>query len=115
MSANVAEYAFNLENRGPLETFSHYGQSGEPGNGPFVSIWLLVEGGAVAQARYQTHGCMWSMACASVTVTVIKGRPLQKALLLEANDISLILGGLPEGKWEMADRCVAALRKAIGE
>jgi NifU-like protein involved in Fe-S cluster formation len=106
---------FDPGKRGSLEKYTHHGQVGAPGGGPHVSLWMLVKDGVVIDARYETHGCMVAMACAGVTVGILKGRSTDKALLLEAKDIDLILGGIPEGKREYADMCVSALRSALGE
>jgi len=114
MAASAADYAFNPDNRGPLERFTHYGQCGQPGNGQYASIWLLVEDGVITQASYAAHGCMWALACGGVTATLVTGRPVEKALLLESKDIDLFLGGLPDGKGEQADRAITALRNALG-
>ena len=69
----------------------------------------------IKQANYATHGCLWSIACASVLAQLATGRTTAKARLIEPHDIDVILGGLPEGKGEYAEMSVQALRKALGD
>jgi len=118
MSAIAADHVNNPRNRGPLERFTHLGLVGSPGEGAFVQIWLIEdaqEPRKITQAAYQTHGCIWSIACASVLVQLVIGRNVAQAQLIEPRDIELVLGGIPEGKGEYAEMSVKALRKAIGE
>lgn len=111
LSAIASDHVLNPRNTGPLEGHTHFGQVGEPGEGAFVSIWLNVEDGVIRQAAYKTHGCGWSIACASVLCQLVTGREVDKALLVTARDLDLILGGIPEGKGEHAEMAVVALRR----
>lgn len=78
-----------------------------------MSIWLAVEQGMIRQAAYRTHGCSWSIACASILVQMVTGRTIEQAHMVEPKDIDLILGGLPEGKGEFAAHSVEALKLAL--
>ena len=118
MSAIAADHVNNPRNCGPLENFTHTGLAGTPGEGAFVQIWLIEDTQTppnITRAAYRTHGCMWSVACASVLAQLVTGRTTDQARLVEPRDIDLILGGLPEGKGEYAEMSVEALRRALGE
>lgn len=110
----VLEHTFNPRNVGVLPGATHYGQSGIPGDGPYVQIWLIVADGIIQSATYMTYGCPASVASSSATVELITGREAKRALALEAHDIAAVLGGLPEGKDDCPERVVSALRDALG-
>ncbi|HEY3782694.1 MAG TPA: iron-sulfur cluster assembly scaffold protein [Fimbriimonadaceae bacterium] len=112
---NAATFLNSPENRGEFPGFTSMGESGEPGNGPFAQMWIRVEGDEIKQCHYATHGCIWSIACAGACAQLATGRTMNKARLIEPHDIELILGGIPDGKGDCANKAVKALRSAIGE
>ena len=89
------------------------GCAGERGEGAFVQIWLRLDGDRITEANYDTHGCPASVAAASMTATLARGRTLAEAADLTANDVLLILGGLPEGKEIFARLAVQSLCDAL--
>lgn len=111
---NAAQFLNETANRGPFDGFTHTGVCGEPGNGPFAQVWLLIEGQTITRANYATHGCMWSIACAGACAQLATGRTVEKAGLIESHDIDLVLGGIPDGKGDCADMAVKALHQALG-
>ncbi len=98
---------------GEFEGATHQGQSGVPGDGPYVVLWLRVENGSIRRAGYSTYGCPAAVASASVAAEVLQGRTVRQALSLEPRDVELLLGGLPEGKGHCAAMVVEALRDAL--
>jgi NifU-like protein involved in Fe-S cluster formation len=97
-------------NVGPLEDATHFGQSGCPGDGPYVQIWVQLKDGVISRAAYATHGCPSSIASASILCQLVTGRELARASCLEAEDLVTVLGGLPEGKERYAAHAIEALR-----
>lgn len=114
LSEMALSHVHTPRNCGPLENATHYGQSGVPGEGPYVQMWLDVENDTISKAAYKCNGCPSMIASSSVTAQILTGRTTAQALLLEPKDLILILGGLPDGKESCAEKAVAALRNAIG-
>lgn len=114
-SPSVLDHFYNPRNAGPVEDATHYGQFGIPGDGPYVQLWLRVEGETIAGTGYQTYGCPAAVGCASVLAEVLRGKTLDVAKLIEPGDLALLLGGLPDGKSDCADRAIGALRDALEE
>ncbi|MCW5941954.1 MAG: iron-sulfur cluster assembly scaffold protein [Fimbriimonadaceae bacterium] len=112
-NTRVMEHTLNPRNVGTLPGATHYGQSGVPGEGPYVQIWLTVVDGVVEAATYATYGCPASVASASVTVELVRGRTIGQVLGLDDRDLLTVLGGLPEGKEDCPVRVVEALRDAL--
>lgn len=112
-SPAVLDHFYNPRNTGAVEGATHYGQFGIPGDGPYVQIWLKVEGGVIARAGYETYGCPASVGCASALAEILTGKTLETARKVDAKDLALLLGGLPEGKGHCADGVIVALHAAL--
>lgn len=114
LSSRVAEYVQHPRNIGPLEG-ARYGVSGVPGEGPHVEVWIRIEGGLIVEAAYRTHGCPASIASGSCLCDLIRGRTPERARLLTADDLRLVLGGLPDGRGHFADMAIQAMAYALTE
>lgn len=113
LSAIAAQHVHSPRNVGPLEGATHFGQAGTPGDGPYIQLWFLLEGDRIMDARHKANGCFSSIASASVVAETLRGRIVQQALNLDAKDVDVLLGGLPEGKGYCAEMAIAALRDAL--
>ncbi len=115
--AALSEFALRFVhgplNRGPLDGATHYGESDQPGEGPYVQIWLIVQGGVIREAAFKSPGCPSSTAASGVLCSLITGREVSKALALEPADLLAAVGELPEGKGHYVDRALKALRLAV--
>jgi NifU-like protein involved in Fe-S cluster formation len=110
LSAVAADHVQRPRNQGPLESATHYGVSGSPGEGPYVELWLEVREGTIRRAAYRTHGCPSSVAASSLLCQLAAGREMAKMMELTGDELLLVLGGLPEGKERFAHMAVEALR-----
>ena len=114
MYSAVASDHFHQPRRvGPLEGATHKGTAGTPGEGPYVVLWLRVEGEIIREAAYQTFGCPAAIASASVLAELIEGGNAKEALALDEAGLTVALGGLPEGKDHCPRLAIAALRSAL--
>jgi nitrogen fixation NifU-like protein len=113
LSPLAAEYAQRANNRGPLESSTHVGRYGSEGGGPYMILWLEIKDEVIRAVAYQTYGCPAAMACGSITCALVKGRDVDEAMRLTAEDLIYVLGGLPEGKGECAKYAIVALRDAL--
>jgi len=111
----TAEIAKKTAKIGSLEEATHVGTVGEPGEGAYVRIWLVVEGEKIAEASYMTHPCPSCALAAAMLVTLATGRSIDQAMLITGRDVETVLGGLPEGRGHFADMAVSALRNALEE
>jgi nitrogen fixation NifU-like protein len=87
--------------------------AGTPGEGPYLLLWFEVSEGVIVRASYQTYGCPSAIASGSIAAQVLVGRRIEQAALLTAEDILLLLGGLPAGKEHCAKLVVTALANAF--
>ena len=114
LSPLAADHVQRPRNQGPLEG-ARYGVSGEPGEGPWIEIWLRVEGDMIVDAAYGCHGCPASIASGSLTCELVRGRTLEAAARLEPSDLMAVLGGLPPGKGHLAAMAIEALRDSMNK
>ncbi len=96
-----------------FEGFTHFGAAGVQGEGAYTYIWLLVEDGVIRKAAYRSNSCPSAMAAGAMAATLLTGMPVEKALLMTAEDLILIMGGLPEGREECAVRTIQTVREAL--
>lgn len=113
-TALAQDHVRNPRNVGQLEMATHYGVAGVPGEGPFVEIWLRIEGDLIVEATYRTFGCPTTIASSSLAVFLAKGRSPDTAKLISPEDLCLLVGQIPEGKEDCPPRVISALRSALG-
>jgi NifU-like protein involved in Fe-S cluster formation len=109
----VMDHVHRPRNSGPLEDATAVGCSGIPGEGRYIKLYLVVVDDTIEQAAYECNGCPASIASASVVCEVVTGRETSIVEILEANDILVMLGGLPDGKEELPQMALDALRQAV--
>ena len=110
----VREHGTNPRNVGEIPG-APVGHAGTPGQGPFVCLWLRVEGDTVTDARFKTYGCPSAIASGSVLTEMVKGRAVDGCAAIDAGQLLDALGGLPLGKGPCADLAVAALHDALSK
>ena len=94
---------------GTLPGETHRGVGGTPGGGPFIVLAFRVAEEVVREARFQTYGCPAAIACAEMVCRVSEGRQLSLLQALTAAEITLLVGGVPEGK----EHCPALAAQAL--
>jgi len=81
--------------------------------GDTIEINLRVLDDSITDCVFMTDGCAHTIACGSAITTLAKGRAVAEALKLEPEDVSGILGGLPQDHQHCARLAVTGLRLAI--
>lgn len=113
LSPIAAEHVQRPRNAGPFEGATHVGYAGVPGEGPYCVIHLRIAGGRIERAGYETNGCPSAIACASVLCQLATGREAARAGLIEPAELVLVMGGVPPGKEDCAERATRALKDAL--
>jgi len=83
------------------------------GDGEGLRIWLKLRDGIVVDSGFWTNGCAATIACASMSTELVKGKSVTGALAITAEDISRELVDLPEGNFHCAELASRALRTAL--
>ena len=82
--------------------------------GDTMEIYLRLDGERIEQASFFTDGCGPSVACGSMLTTMVRGKSLEEASMITAQDLIAALDGLPEDSLHCADLTVNTLKQAIG-
>jgi nitrogen fixation NifU-like protein len=100
-------------NMGAMEGADQVGHAGTPGRGPFLILYLRMDGDVVARATFQTHGCGPTIASGSVLTELIVGRRASECLSLTVEDLIEALDGVPPEKRHSPTLAIAALGQAL--
>lgn len=63
-----------------------------PGCGDRVTVWLRLEGGVIAEIRFEGKGCAISQSSASLMTVALEGRTPVEARALAATFQSMVMG-----------------------
>ncbi len=81
--------------------------------GDTMHFFLKIAGDIIEDAHFITDGCGASVATASQTTLLIKGKSIEHAKSLKPEDIDDALRGLPEDHKHCAELAVRTLRRAL--
>ena len=81
--------------------------------GDSMEVFLAIKDRRIRQARFDTLGCGFTLACGSVAMEMAEGKTVSDAMRIDASKITLALGGLPVTHEHCAELATETLRKAI--
>jgi nitrogen fixation NifU-like protein len=81
--------------------------------GDSMEVFLAVDDRHIRQARFDTLGCGFTLACGSMAMEMAEGETLSNAMRVDAKKIAHALGGLPGSHEHCAELATEALHKAI--
>jgi nitrogen fixation NifU-like protein len=109
----LMDHFFAPRNGGRMEGPDRVGQAGTPGQGPFMVLYLRLDGDRVTEARFQTYGCGPAIAAGSMLTVLVTGRTVAECLALTAEELTEALGGVPPEKQHCPALAIQALRAAL--
>lgn len=112
-SDTLMDHFSSPRNSGPMAGPDLVGHAGTPGSGPFLILYLRMDGETVAGASFQTYGCGPTIASGSVLTEAVAGRTVAECLGLTHQDIVDALDGVPADKLHGPALAIAALRDAL--
>ena len=84
--------------------------------GDVVRIYLKInESEVIENARFKAMGCVATIVISNVLCDLVKGKTLEEAKLVTAEDVVEILGQLPEEKISLIGTVFEAFHDAVGE
>jgi len=81
--------------------------------GDTMKIGLKIENRKIKDARFWADGCGASIACGSMLTKMVKGKTIEHALRIANDELTAVLGGLPEENLHCSVLAVNTLHKAI--
>ncbi len=113
----VKEHFLNPKNflMGDESNFSYdaKGIVGNPICGDQMLMFLKIQNEKITDIKWKTYGCASAIASTSALSELAKGKSLDDALTISADDIANYLGGLPKHKFHCSVLGHDALRAAI--
>lgn len=94
---DVSEHFQDPRNRGSLASAT-IGRADSHGQFGTVTLYLHVEQHTVIDARHETQGCGYTVACGSMLTEWLKGRSLAEVARLSADAFRAGISGLPAYK-----------------
>ena len=106
----------NPRNVGGMDDPSGVGEVGNEACGDIMKLYIKVdENGIIEDARFETFGCASAIASSSIATEMIKGKPVEEAILISNKAIAEALGGLPKNKIHCSILAVDALARAVAD
>jgi len=109
----VLDHFSNPRNVGIIEDADGHGKVASPVCGDLMEIYIKVEDGHIADAKFRTFGCGAAIASSSMATEMVKGQPLEVAARLTDEQVAEALGGLPEVKMHCSNLAASALNAAL--
>ncbi len=113
----VKEHFLNPRNflMGDENAYPHDAEGivGNPICGDQMKMFLQIEDGKIKDVKWKTYGCASAIASTSALSELAKGRTLEQAAEIGAEEIADFLGGLPKHKFHCSVLGHEALRAAI--
>ena len=114
-NATVMDHFQNPRNAGDMETPSCVGLARNSECGDLLKLYLRIEDGRIAEARFKAYGCGAAIASSSMLTELLIGRTIAEAAAIRDSDIVAALGGLPEQKTHCSVLAEDATRAALAD
>jgi len=112
-SDKVMDHFANPRNVGVLADADGVGQVGNPVCGDMMTFYIKVDGGRLADVKFQTFGCGAAIAVSSMVSEMAKGKTIDEAMAITNDLVAEELGGLPKNKMHCSNLGADALHEAI--
>lgn len=112
-SKKVIEHFQNSKNYGKIENADGIGKVGNKKCGDVMWIYIKIENGLIADAKFETFGCVAAIATSSMAIDMIKGKPVEDALAITNKAVAEALDGLPPEKMHCSILAEEGIKAAI--
>jgi nitrogen fixation protein NifU and related proteins len=109
----VLDHFQNPRHAGEVEHADAVVEVENPACGDILRLSVRMDGGRVAEARFQAKGCVPAMACGSRITEMMQGRTVAELRALRKEDVVDSLGGVPPASGHAGQLAVDALRALI--
>ena len=111
-SAKAKEHGRNPTHCGRMENpDAHAAKVGWCGE--VMEMYLRLDGAHIAEATFWADGCLSTMACGDMLMTLVQGKPLEDALEIAPEMVISALDGLPFNSHHCAELSVETFREAV--
>ena len=114
-SEKVLDHFHNPRNVGEIIRPTAVVEVANPICGDVLKLWVVVQEGKIAEARFKAAGCVPAVACGSWLTEWMAGKPLADLVSLTPDEIEAALDGLPPASKHAAVLAADALRYILGK
>jgi len=112
-SDRVLDHFHNPRHVGEIENATAVVEATNPACGDVMKLWVRVQDGRIAEAKFKVAGCVPAIACGSWLAEWVTGNPLAHLPALSPDDIEAALGGLPPESKHAAVLAADVLKKLV--
>jgi nitrogen fixation NifU-like protein len=112
-SPTVIDHFEHPRNAGEMPSPDGEATKSNPVCGDRMRVMIRVDGGRIADVRWQTRGCPPAIATSSFASEMVKGWTLEQVDALTRQEIANAIGGLPKDKVHCSVLAADALRAAV--
>lgn len=98
-----------------MEGADGIGQEGNMKCGDVMKVFIKVKGGRIEDISFQTYGCVAAISTTDMLCELAKGKTLEEAEKITAQEVIAGLGGVPQVKFHCSMMGRAALKRAIDD
>ena len=109
----VADHSTNPRNVGRIIDADGFADVGDPSCGDSMQLWIKVDGGRIADIKFQSSGCAGAVATSSMTTVLVKGKTIEEAKRITDAHVILALKGIPSRDGTCILSGISSLREAI--
>lgn len=109
----IAEHFRRPRNQGPLPDATASAEVVNPLCGDRIRVAVLVDGGAIVDARFVANACAICVAAASLLTEHVRGMSPNDAERLGDERVLALVGAVPAGRTRCATLPAEALRRAL--
>jgi len=114
-SDKVMEHFLSPHNVGKIDSPDGVGHVGNPACGDIMELYIKVEDGRIADAKFMTFGCGAAIATSSMVTDMVIGKTVEEAREVTNAAVTEALGGLPKIKRHCSVLAEQALNAALDD
>ncbi len=112
-SERLLDYFQNPRCVGEIRDATGVAEVSNPVCGDVMKLWVRVENGRIADAKFKAQGCSAAIATSSYATEMIIGREVADARRITKEEIAEALGGLPASKIHCSVLACDAIKEAL--
>ena len=112
-SPKVLDHFEHPRNPGVVDAANAIAQVENPVCGDILKLTAHISQKRIVEIKFLAKGCVPAMACASAITELVKGKAVDEASAITAEELLDTLGGLPEASTHASHLAVDALAKLI--
>lgn len=112
-SPQLLDHFEHPRNPGEVADADASAQVENPACGDVLKLTMKGKDGRISEIRFRAKGCVPAMACGSALTELVKGKTLQEARSLQAEDVANAVGGLPQASGHASHLAMDALAAVL--